>query len=117
MTESQRWIDREAVRALAERNSAELAAGAERGDDLEVISRRHQDEIYSTHLTGMSVSEQTDFLTIYADELNAITTRTNAETERVLSEQAKTERAGQALGKVIAFFVIAGFVWLMLQKL
>ncbi|WP_110708497.1 hypothetical protein [Salinicola sp. CR57] len=124
MNDSKRWIDREAVLALAKKNSEEKLSAAQRGEDVYALSERHSQEIHDIHTAGMTDSEKVEFLNIYSEAVESHTEEMLKESRRLEgviadAEQKHTKdvKAGETLGKVIAFVVIAGFVWLILQKL
>lgn len=116
-----REIDRKAVRALAERHSAELQAAAKFGRNVYQLSLDQQDKL-ATFAKSLSPEESNEFYSMYAEELNACTEQSKHETEMAIIkmnaevaqrniEQVQSQMQWEQIGGAIMTVVIFLFLF------
>lgn len=99
-------VDRLAVRALAEQNSAALLDFAKSGGNVYQKSLEQQDAINEI-AAEMDEADAAEFLNTYAEELNACSMKT---LDDVQVAHQEAEATGQIIGWVIAFVVFIVFL-------
>lgn len=102
----QKKIDRLAVRALAEKHSAELREFASDGGNVYQKSLEQSDAVKEI-ASGMSEDDATDFYNTYAEELNACTQKTLDDVQ-VANQEA--EITGQVIGGIVAIAIVVIFL-------
>ncbi|MBM1181197.1 MULTISPECIES: hypothetical protein [Pseudomonas] len=106
MEQVTRTLDRQAVRALAEGNTAELRQFAQAGGNVYQKSLEQSDKVRA-HAAQLSDEDAAAFLNMYAEELDACTNKTLDDTRAI---QQNAENMGQIVGGVIAAIVIIIFL-------
>ncbi len=92
-----RKLNRQSVRALAEKNSAELFEIAKAGGNVYQRSLEQLDE-RDEFLATLSVDESIAFLTMYTEELNACTLKTEDDTNVMLAKMQAEDKARATIG-------------------
>ena len=90
-------LDRMAVRALAERNFAELQTIANAGGNPHQKSLEYQDEI-SEFAHSMESDDAVAFLNMYTEELNACTQKIMDDTNMIVAKAEATSHITEAAG-------------------
>jgi hypothetical protein len=107
-------LDRPTIRALAEKNSAELREVAQSGGNVYQVSLDQQDKITEFSNT-LSEEDAIKFLNMYSEELNACSSKTNDETAAVLAEAESSNQAAAAIGGVIGFAALIFIIFMIFR--
>lgn len=114
MSEGGRRPDRMAIRALAEKNSAELKAIASAGGNVYQRSLEHQDEV-NEYAATLTPEDAVAFLNMYTEELNACTQKTLDDTNVVLAKAQAENHTAEAVGGFIGLLVLLLFLFMVFK--
>lgn len=107
-------LDRPSIRSLAEKHSAELRYVAQSGGNVYQSSLDQQDRIAEFSRT-LSEDDLAKFLTMYSEELNACSSKTDDETAAALAEAETSNRIATAIGSVLGFALIVVVVLMVVS--
>jgi hypothetical protein len=82
----ERKLDRQAVRKLAEKHSSELQKVANAGGNHYQVSLDQNDKVME-YAQSLSSEDHIAFLNMYAEELNAITSKKNDNANKLIAQQ------------------------------
>ncbi|SDQ57611.1 hypothetical protein SAMN04490192_1959 [Pseudomonas lundensis] len=117
-----RKVDRNAVRALATKESAEIMACAKAGGNVFQLTLDHQDA-FDALIEPLPDAEKLALIKVHTQELNALTLHLKHSEAAAVSEAQ--ERVGETdtytetyliLGKVLGLVVIVGMVLLFIYR-
>lgn len=103
------------MRHLASQNSVLLRAAAASGRNAFQVGIDNSDKIRA-YAKLLKPEEAVVFLNMYTEELNAITSQTKVETQRVLAGNASRKLRGEAIGGAIGLLLLMLAVALFLSR-
>lgn len=105
----ERKLSRQAIRELAAKNSAALDDCAKAGGNPHQLALDQQDQL-DDMADGWGEDEKLEFLNMYVQELNAISSQKEFETQALISKTEQENNNYQIVGGIIlAVFVILAF--------
>ena len=97
------------VRALAERNAAELGLASARGDDVQQVSHA-QSEMVHAFAAHLAVNDAAEFLRMYGEEITVWSASEARRSGDVRAQAAEPEEGGKRAGLLFVVIILLG-IW------